>query len=341
MLTRRHVLSTLATLPITGRTASALAFLAPPPPPNPRFTVLSLFRPQRLLLHAQNAPLTVQLDDTTLTLTRTETLIIDATPDALTTNQHPFTTLTLPNPATFALEVPQKLRRTYTGALTLANEQGHLRAVVTIDRELAVASIVAAESPPHAPLAALAAQAIAARSFLTAAHTTHLAADFCDTTHCQFLREAPPPASPFTLATHRTRNLVLQFRDPASANLSTLPALYSRSCGGHTRTLAELGIPTRGYPYFAVPCAFCQAHPERWRNAPTTHATTELDRLVYNRIHGWSALPGHPDPGALEGRGIGHGIGLCQLGAAAMAFNAATYTAILAHYYPNTVLHSL
>ena len=40
----------------------------------------------------------------------------------------------------------------------------------------------------------------------------------------------------------------------------------------------------------------------------------------------------------LEGRGWGHGVGLCQYGAAGFAARGATYSAILARYYPGTEL---
>ncbi|MEK6745108.1 MAG: SpoIID/LytB domain-containing protein [Nitrospirota bacterium] len=39
-----------------------------------------------------------------------------------------------------------------------------------------------------------------------------------------------------------------------------------------------------------------------------------------------------------SGRGLGHGIGLCQWGAKEMARNGAEYEAILSHYYPGTTV---
>ena len=38
----------------------------------------------------------------------------------------------------------------------------------------------------------------------------------------------------------------------------------------------------------------------------------------------------------LHGHGWGHGVGLCQIGAAVMAARGYTYQEILAHYYPGT-----
>ncbi len=41
----------------------------------------------------------------------------------------------------------------------------------------------------------------------------------------------------------------------------------------------------------------------------------------------------------LDGKGWGHGAGLCQIGAAVMASGGYTYTEILEHYYPGTVIN--
>jgi stage II sporulation protein D len=64
---------------------------------------------------------------------------------------------------------------------------------------------------------------------------------------------------------------------------------------------------------------------------------------------GWSAVPSDDfslakdgDRVLLKGVGNGHGIGLCQAGARAMAELGAGFREILLHYYPNTdiVKHS-
>jgi hypothetical protein len=322
---RRAFLASLAVAAIAPR------LLCEPPPRLPTFVVLSLFKPRRLILYATAKPLELQIDGSRQTLAIGSGLVLDADDNRR---------LEILAISDFAIEVPHKLRRDYFGKLTIDNVGGTLRCVVAMEREIAVASIVAAESPPHASVDSLAAQAIAARSFLLGAKTAHVGADFCDTTHCQFLREPPPAGSAFIVAARRAGGLVLRYQTEDSAY--TLAAMYSRSCGGRTRTLAELGLPVRGYPYYAVDCAFCRAHPEAWqRDPPAQIANTERGRLDYNRIHGWSALPGHIDKSTalrIEGRGVGHGIGLCQLGAADMAAHGATFAEILTHYYPNTTL---
>jgi Sporulation protein and related proteins len=94
-------------------------------------------------------------------------------------------------PVDFILDVPGKIARRYRGALEIRLSAEHLLAIVTMDRETAVASIVASENTVDTPFEALKAQAVATRSYLTAGRGRHLDFDFCDTTHCQVLREPP------------------------------------------------------------------------------------------------------------------------------------------------------
>jgi len=71
----------------------------------------------------------------------------------------------------------------------------------------------------------------------------------------------------------------------------------------------------------------------------------EASRLAVDRRLGWDAIPSNnftmrttAQGVVLEGAGQGHGIGLCQQGAKAMAQTAAGFREILVHYYPNTTL---
>lgn len=148
----------------------------------------------------------------------------------------------------FILSVPGKIRREFLGRLEVRASGKELLAIVTMDRETAVGSIVAAEGPPGAGVEALKAQAVVARSFLIAARGRHPGFDFCDTTHCQFLREPTNPGSPARMAAEATSGLVLSYQG------RVIPALYSADCGGRTRSLEEAGWGVEDYPYFAVEC---------------------------------------------------------------------------------------
>ncbi len=245
----------------------------------------------------------------------------------------------------FILSVPEKITRRYRGTLEIKASSGTLIAVVTMDRETAVASVVAAENPPDTPLEALKAQAVAARSYFVAGHGRHHDFDFCDTTHCQFLREPPAPASTVFKAVEATRGLVLAY------NSEPFAAMYTRSCSGHTHTPTELGLPLASYPYYSVECKYCRAHPVLWTSrlfapdAAALHNSDEAARLNIVRRLGWAAVPSNDfvvrkerDEILLKGAGQGHGIGLCQAGAKAMAEEGADFQRILSHYYPNTTI---
>ena len=251
--------------------------------------------------------------------------------------------------ADIELSIPGKISRRFHGRVEVTSAGGALVPIVSMDLETAVASVVAAEQVERTPIEALKAQAVAARSYFVAARGRHRGFDFCDTTHCQFLREPPAADHPAMRAARDTTGLVLAFRG------APIAALYSASCGGRTRSLADAGLPaTDGYPYFSVDCSYCAHHAHAWeRRLPLDADTRQLDaarsedaRLAIDRRIGWSAVPGNNfeatgdrDALVLRGRGAGHGVGLCQTGAAGLAAeSAATFAHILDHYYPGTAL---
>ena len=249
--------------------------------------------------------------------------------------------------ADFTLAIREKISRRYRGVLEIKAVAGILLPVVRMDLETAVASVIQAESAPDTPLEALQAQAVATRSYLVAARGRHRDFDFCDTTHCQFLREPPPPESIASHAAVATRGLVLAYQR------HTVAAMFTRSCGGRTRTPQEVGLSSQGYPYFSAVCEYCLRHPSHWvRHLAQADAAginlrepTEASRLDIDRRLGWDAVPSNDFMARrdakgviLEGTGQGHGIGLCQSGAKAMAQSGATFREILEHYYPNTTL---
>jgi peptidoglycan hydrolase-like amidase len=322
-----------------------------------RIGVLGLFSPQHLTLRATPAEaVVIQAGGKTFVLERSsgqDTASVNLSTDGLILqvgNQMVRTSAirvaSRSGGATgFVLAVPAKISRQYHGVLEVKSISGVLVPVVGMHLETAVASVVQAESDPDAPLEALKAQSVATRSYIVAARERHLDFDFCDTTHCQFLREPPPADSKATRAAFATRGLVLAYRDQPVA------AMFTRSCGGRTRTPEEIGMPHQAYPYFPVVCDYCQRNPARWTrqmspaDAADLRQRGETSRLNIDRRLGWDAVPSNNFAAqsntqgvVLEGAGEGHGIGLCQRGAKAMAQSGANFREILIHYYPNTTL---
>jgi peptidoglycan hydrolase-like amidase len=250
--------------------------------------------------------------------------------------------------AGIVITLPGKIKRRYVGVLELKAKHGELLPIITMDLETAVASVVLAETTPGTPLEALKAQAIVSRSYFVSGGGRHSEFDFCDLTHCQFLREPPASDSPAANAAASTQDLVLTYEEEPVA------AMFTRSCGGRTRTPEEIRVSQKGYPYFSVRCEFCYNNPVRWTRKVSREDEEMLKlrgengRLAIGRRLGWNAVPSNNFT-ALEvggevtliGVGQGHGLGLCQRGARGMAEGGSDFRAILDHYFPNTRLEAL
>ena len=270
-----------------------------------RVGVFGLFHPRTLLVSSTGGPISVRSDDDSCVLRGREHARVDldggfvrmVCAGAVFSTGAIHVTGPAGQGADLELSVPGKMTRRFHGRLDVIADGGELAPVVSMDLETAVASVVAAEQLASAPSEALKAQAVAARSFFAAAGRRHHSFEFCDTTHCQYLREPPAAEHPAARAARETAGLVLAFRG------APISAFYSASCGGRTRTLADAGLRAAGgYPYFSVECAYCVRQ----------HAAGDRN---------------------------GHGVGLCQEGAAGMAAeHGASFAEILQHYYPGTTL---
>ncbi len=290
--------------------------------------LLSLFHPQEVLVVRDGVPTTVRRAGAELDVQGRRAPVFRATGD-------------------FEIRIPEQFRRRYQGALSIASRNGELEILLTADLEYLVAATVAAESPPAAPPAALAAQAIVARSWILASTRRHRHFDLCDTTHCQHSTEPSPAA---TRAAVATRGLILTWQGRPFA-----PA-HSASCGGRTMTASAIGWSTANtYPYFAVDCPVCQKSEPLWTrrfdeyDASTLreHPHSEATRLAIGRRSGWDALPSNNyeliETGEgleLRGRGLGHGVGYCQRGAAGLARQGRTAAELLRFYFPGTAIIS-
>ncbi len=308
-----------------------------------RIGVLGLFHPTDLIVEAPGG---LRLDGTPLD--RRGPVAVELHDGALLAHDSPAprTGALLEASGPFVLHVPEKLERHFSGELRLSADGDELRAVVEIPLETAVAAVLATEAAWQGMPAALQAQAIVSRSYY-AAGARHEGFEFCDTTHCQWMGSATEPKSAYTVAAEATRGLLLQ------AAGRPVQALFTRSCGGRTRTLAEIGLTPDGYPFHAVECDFCRRRPVTWEREAALDDARELleapgleaSRLAVVRRLGWSAVPSNvyelvrgADRLHINGRGHGHGAGLCQAGAADLARRGAAGAAILRHYFPNAAV---
>ena len=340
--------------------AILLALIAIPPGVSGRHIsigVLGLDHPHQLELRASRTSLVAVIGNERLELRPGLTedvakLSISGSQVVLTVRGHEYIgselrAWTRDGTGVFSLAAQRRIAREYQGLLLVEVRNGELVPIVSMDLETAVAAVVQAESAPEAPLEALKAQAVVTRSYFAAGRGRHENFDFCDLTHCQVMRDYVGVERLPAKAASETEGLVLAYQG------KTFAAMFTRSCGGRTRTTSEDRLPGDGYPYFAVRCGYCQVHPIRWTRKlsaqdAVTAAKGEAGRLAVNRKLGWKTIPSNSfvsqlDTGRaiLHGTGQGHGIGLCQRGSRAMADTGADFRTILRYYFPNTTLSNL
>lgn len=164
------------------------------------------------------------------------------------------------SPVVCTLEVPGVIRRAFSGIFEFHGGAEYVLPVVSMNCEMATSCIVGAELPAAAaPFHALAAQAVVSRSVICGTRSSqHAIADFCDTTHCQFLRSPARHDSVVARAVQETIGCVLIEND------TIMPARYSAACGGQTHS----GF-YNGHRYVSVRCDVCR------------------ERRTPRRGHGW------------------------------------------------------
>jgi len=277
-------------------------------------------------------------------------------------------------PCRATVGVPGRIRRAYEGVVSVLAVEGTLVPVVVEPLERYVAEVVAAEMDAGVPPEALKAQSVVSRSYARwfLGRASHGGYDFCDTTHCQFHAGVPggsrgaaaisAAAATTGLCLTADGAVVPGFCTACCAGMTALPgtvwsdalpagwyaavpcphpagarfAVWSR----HVPAAALAGI----FRASADDCAVVETAAGGYAGSVrigSERMSGEEFRLRIGRRLGWNVVPGlsfrlEPEAGGLrvEGRGAGHGVGLCQAGAADLAARGATFRGILAHYFP-------
>jgi stage II sporulation protein D len=313
--------------------------------------VLSLFRPERITVRSSQM-LWVQAGPRTFFLTPGQTAglrAVGAEVDLFAQQQmssSPRVSIAGRGgaPVDFSINIEGKIDRKFRGRLEVTAVGSRLEPVILIATESAVAAVVAAEMPANTPVEALKAMAVLARSYYASSGRRHGPYDFCDTTHCQWRRESIAESHAATAATRATEGIVITYRGRPFA------PMYHAACGGETKRAADVGLDPDPYPYFPVACDPCNRDAAAWTKRlpvnvarPLLAGISESLRLTITRQLGWSALPGNNyrarldgDQVIVDGRGEGHGVGVCQRGMSELAKSGETFRGLLAHYLPQT-----
>ncbi|HKI57298.1 MAG TPA: SpoIID/LytB domain-containing protein [Trueperaceae bacterium] len=262
----------------------------------------------------------------------------------------------------------------YRGSLTLRATPGGIEVVNALAVESYLRGVVPAEMSASWPMAALEAQAVAARSYALSLAGSHADYDLCASVSCQVYRgmDAENPRS--DAAVRSTAGIVVTYHGAVARTY------YHADSGGVTASSSEVwGTPV---PYLvALPDAAPGARVDRWRvriepslaraglsrlglSVGTVQSLRVLERSPSGRVDALevrgsagsvslshaqlTALAGLwglksmrfslTGPLTLLGEGWGHGVGMSQDGARALAEEGYDYTQILGYYYPNTRL---
>jgi stage II sporulation protein D len=336
---------------MASRLALLLALALPLVATELRIGVLSLFRPERVTIRSSEV-LWVQAGPRNFFLSPGQVAGLRAVGPEIdlfaqqqsSTSQRVAISGRGGAPATFRITIDGKIDRLFTGRLEVDPIASRLQPVILVDLEAAVAAVVAAEAPQDTPTEALKAMAVLARSYYIAGGRRHGPYDFCDTTHCQWRRETVAPSHPAAIATRATEGIAITYGGQVIA------AMYHGSCGGRTMSAEEVGLSGETYSYQPVECDACRREASTWtRRLPMDvagallNARIENERLDINRKQGSQTVPsnnynakleGHDV--ILEGRGEGHGVGVCQRGIIELARGGADFRALLSRYLPQT-----
>ena len=268
--------------------------------------------------------------------------------------------------------------RDASGARTVAVGHVGTRQVTAVPLEIYVARVLAGEAEPNAPPGALEAHAVAIRTFAVANMGRHRrdGFDLCDSTHCQVVRASTPGTR---LAAHATAGRVLTYEgaivevvysascggrsENASAIWSgrSVPYLTSVVDDVHDDDVPwRLTLPLDDIRRQLVRHGFTGAR----LTGLDVESRTASDRVARLRVPGlrpdvvsgeqFRAILGptvvrstafsvieHGSAVDLVGRGYGHGVGMCVIGAGRRARRGEDASAILSFYYPGLVQQPL
>lgn len=263
-------------------------------------------------------------------------------------------------------------KRTYVGALRVRVEEGKLLLINELPLETYVAGVVSAEMPDLWPLAALRAQAVLSRT-LAMRGGDHPSRRLCDLTHCQvYAGERRPEAVQVALD---TRGRVLTYRGSLIQPLFHSTCGGERASNAAIFGGAALPYLQDGADPYCGISPHATAWSVRVLDSELARALgrprIEAVQVLMQTEGGWvaqMAVDGKPMTGyrfwqavgrelgwgllksmrftvrsdgnayVFEGKGLGHGVGLCQWGAKGQAERGIPYARILASYFPGTAI---
>jgi stage II sporulation protein D len=264
------------------------------------------------------------------------------------------------------------VRQFYSGDLQCFPDLGTILMINNCSVETYIAGVVQAEGGSGQGKEYFKTQAILARTYLYRYFEKHLPDRYnvCDNTHCQAYNGLSGD-SLISRAALETRGLVV-----LDSNSNLIISAFHSNCGGETSVPEDVWLI--GMPYLKKkadpncvtshnaswekrislkdwgalmqrhgyqgrtddPSVFSFTQKSRQNNYKVGAFTIPLNSVRYElnlRSTFFSVVP-DVDSVILKGRGYGHGVGLCQEGAMAMAAGGSSYKQIIGFYYSGIII---
>jgi stage II sporulation protein D len=264
------------------------------------------------------------------------------------------------------------VRQSYSGDLKCFTDFGTLIFLNTLDIDSYIAGVVRTEGGSGRSMEYLKTQAVIARTYMYKYFSKHAADKYnlCDNTHCQAFNGVVND-SLIRKAVEGTKGQVILTKD----SVLIISAFHS-NCGGETSASEDVWLT--GHSYLkSISDPYCRTSPNaRWRKSYSTGEWisylnrsgldqkpekisslnfTQSARVKEYRVGSFSmpliqirsdlglrstyfSVIAEQDSVVLEGKGYGHGVGLCQEGAMEMADRGFDYKKIIEFYYPGVII---
>lgn len=267
------------------------------------------------------------------------------------------------------------VRRGYTGRLSCYPDLGTVILINTSDIEQYVAGVVRTEGGTGQDPEYYKTQAVIARTYMYKYSHRHLADGYnlCDNTHCQAFNGIATDTA-LLAAARSTHNLVILDQD----SILIYSAFHS-NCGGETSTAEDVWLSNLPYLKKVIDPYCRNSYNAKWHKTiqasdwmnylrksgytGNPELKSSFDFLQDHRMTEYStgsftfplqmirkdmelkssffSVRTEGDLVLLEGRGYGHGVGLCQEGAMVMAAKGFDFRQIINFYYTGVMVSDI
>lgn len=267
--------------------------------------------------------------------------------------------------------------REYDNDLRVLIKYNFLVLVNHVELESYISGVVESEGGSLAHLEYYKSQAIICRTYALAILNRHQGDGYnlCDGVHCQAYFSKSLNSDKIITATQLTRGLII-----VDTTLNLITATFHSNCGGQTANSEDVWLAKLSYLRSVTDFHCRSSRNAQWQKTITVKEWiaylknngitvsdnaiaqdfffTQTSRKVYYSYNNQSiplkkiradwklkstffSIVPEENSLSFQGKGFGHGVGLCQEGAMKMAISGLTYDQIIKFYYRNTYTISL